>query len=151
METTVLSITKPFDINKDQIQEYANIIINDALSGNEDLLLVAKKLRAMTDCLKIINEKLKSNIQDEIAKYGKDAEIYGCKFTNTQKTTYDFSECGDSEHNDLLKQKIEIEEKIADKETFLKSLKQKVFIEATGEEVVPPIPTITSYFTLKIK
>ena len=130
----------------DEVNRYANRVVNEALSGNYDLIEVARQLKAATEAMALINDKLKSEIVDEMSKYGKGKHTYrGCDFEIRRRKSYNYASTGDPVH-------AELKEKIKEREAFLKTLKSTVFDEAAGGvEINPPNVSESEYFILKLK
>lgn len=117
---------------------------DEILSGNVNPLKTEIYLKTVSDVIDEIrkDKEVKEFTMTEAEKYGKSFVYLGNKVEIASKRTFDYSKCGHSEYNTLIKRKKEIEE-------FLKAIKtDKVFDEETGERINPP--TFTSSCSLKI-
>ena len=130
----------------EEINNYVAKVVSEALSGNYDLIDVARQLKAATEAVAQINEKLKSDIVAEMEKFGKGKHTYrGCDFEIRRRKSYNYASTGDPVH-------AELKEKIKEREAFLKTLKSTVFDEAAGGvEISPPNVSESEYFILKLK
>ena len=97
---------------------------------------------ALEEALKM--QEVKELVAEEIAKYGKTAEIHGAKLTVKETgVKYDFSRCGDPEYNELTARLEELQRKVKERQDFLKHIPASGLTELneeTGEVVfvTPP-------------
>lgn len=137
---------------REQQKEFANQVIEELMNGNHDLLRVWQQMTIIADTFELIkkSETLKQAVIAEVEKYGKDgATINGCKLTVQQRRNFDFSACNHAGYN-ASKHNIEIETKKLKKfEAFLKTLKEEIGDQNTGELIMPPTFTVTEYVVVK--
>ncbi len=133
-------------------QQQADVIensVNLILSGELNPIQAEITLRSMELIIDAIrkNQQVKSLTLEETAKYGKSFEFMGAKIENAQKTTYDFSECGDEIYNDLKEQEKKLKEQIKIREQIIKS-----GVDAsTGETFAQPKTSTTEFLKITFK
>jgi hypothetical protein len=102
-----------------------------------------------------LNHLIKSSVVDEIEKDPKREEWFGYKVVVAEAgAKYHYENCNDSELEELLEEKKAIEEKIKDRQAFLKTLKTGLNIVTKDGEAItvfPPAKTSTTSpkFTLE--
>lgn len=120
------------DLNKDGIRDFAMGVVdsyNDGFKSPTAGLIMAKKL---TDAAELIKENLQDACINEM-RLGKGEKYTGHNVTINEQMVgvrYSFKECGDPVWNEL-------NEKIKNRESFLKTIKgsKTELIEETGEVV----------------
>ena len=146
MENAMSLITN-FPTTKEQQKKFVDKLVAEVESGIYNPLDCELSLKALEEIVKSVREKTKDIIKDEAAKYSKTFNYKGVEITQSQRTTYDYSNCGDNLINDLNSQLTQIKEQIKIREQVLKS---GVDI-ATGETFNPPTTLISSFLTIKFK
>jgi len=128
------------NLNKDYIGslvEQARVNLSDGQIDALKLLVTAKKGQELFSQL----EKTVRPYAESETRLGK-GEIYkkfGCDISEKMTgVSYDFSNCDDSEWNDLNAQILDLTEKRKKRETFLKTLRKSIYDE-NGIEIKPPI------------
>jgi hypothetical protein len=136
-------------LSKAEQQDMAQKTIDLILNGEVNPIKAEIALKSMENVIKAIrtNEAVKSATSDETLKFGKSFSAFGADITNSQRTTNDFSECGDKIYNDLIAQQEKIKEQIKIREAIIKSGCDA----ATGECYNPPKTSTTSFLTIKFK
>ena len=131
---------------KDQIQAFADGVINEVKEGAQNPLEVKILITALKKSLEIIEDGIKDSVLSEATKHGKNFEFKGARVTIKENgTKYDYSGCCyhnwmhyDSQEKNAKSHKQEAE-------AFLKGLKEPITVvdELTGEvvKVYPPIKT----------
>lgn len=144
--------------SKQAIEVLSNNIIESVRDGSVNTIEAAVKLKFIVDALTVAKTGILSEVRDELNKYTKGEKVtaFGAELTAKETgTKYDYSNCNDSEWNELNQQLNEIKEKMKPREAFLKSLQKKtiITIEETGEtfEVFPPLKTSTSSYEIRWK
>lgn len=134
-----LELNSLMTASKDAIQSKVQLALSNVHEGNIDAveaLIYAKKgLELFT--------ALEKNVRPyaEAKQLEKGYTAYNVQFTQRAGAAKpDYSTCGDSTWNELQKDLVKLKEKIADRETFLKSLKEPV-ANMDGEVINPPVVT----------
>lgn len=128
------------------IRSMADRFVEQTLSGEVDVLEGEMVRKSLETFLKLVKEHphYRRAVLNEASRYpGKTFTHGDASITRSSRTTYDYKDCGDSVWNELDRQKREREE-------FLKSLVEPVFLESTGEEVHPPSRSTTEYLTVTL-
>ena len=122
----------------EQVKHFARRAVDEALSGNYDLLDVEKRLKALEDTIKSIREGIRSEVMEEAAKHRSrgDFEYAGAKWRTSQRTTYDMKGVEWSKYRDAV-------DKVKELEGMLKAAKQPFADLDTGEIVEPPVAKVT--------
>lgn len=140
-----------------QITFFSEAIVNEVKNGSESPLRVLIQLRAMERASKQILDGIKENILTEAAKYpGNSFELWGNKIEKSELgVKYDFSKCGDTVWERLQTDFETAEQRLKDRQEFLKKLKEPITLvdELTGEvvKVNPPDKTSTSGLKVTIR
>lgn len=145
---TVLPTTKA------QISDYINQVKQSILSGEYDLLNIAKVLKSLGTIAETLlkDEEIKEAIQDEADKWHeKTFEHVNCKFQKRETANYDFSICEDSELTMLENEKRRIDAAVKARKDFLKTLKDFYVNQETGEVIKPAAKKIISSLAITLK
>ncbi len=143
MDTLALNT---FPITKTDQANWAAEIARPLLDGEIDpldFMVKANGLKTALDGALKMSE-VKELVSEEIAKYGKTAEMHGAKLTVKETgVKYDFSQCGDPIYNGLVAQLEEVQRKVKERQDFLKHIPTSGITELneeTGEVVfiTPP-------------
>lgn len=128
--------------NKRDVNRIAGMTVTAVLDGDENPLEVDVKLRYLEHLIKSIRENLemKDAVLQEAHKYGeKTFQAFGVEITKTTVgTRYDYSQCGDSTHTDILAKIAELTEHRKEREKLLQGLDGEMAIPETGEIIYPP-------------
>lgn len=128
------------ELKKNEIKKIANSIVKSVENGDSD----ANKTLIAAYKMKKIAEDIVDNVRPIVAS--KQIQKGGIKSYNSEiiekknPDSYDFSVCGDFEWDSLNAQLTEIKEKIKERETFLKTLKDPM-ATMDGEVINPPAIT----------
>ncbi len=147
-----LAKAKIFDsenITKESIalaaQAIAAPIIDGQLSPSKQMI----KLMALRDILEEVISTIKPEAMTELAlSKGSTAEIFGAKIEPSVTAKYDYSNCGHSGWETLDQQEKSAKEAKKKIEAMLKTLSGKIYMEETGEEIMPP--KVTGGETIKV-
>ena len=130
-------------------------LLNPILNGEVDTLKATATLVALQEAIDKVTTVIKPLIIDELHKYPskEPVVINGNTFKLKEAgTKYDYTNCGDTILLDLLKELEVLNEKIKERQKFLKSIKEVEIVvdKNTGEllELRPPIKTSVTTFTL---
>lgn len=128
------------DLNKSYISNVLEQARQNLSDGNVDalkLFITAKKGQELFTQL----EKTVRPYAEQETRLGK-GEVYkkfGCEITEKMTgVSYDFTNCDDSEWNDLTEKIEELTSKRKEREKFLKTITKTIFDE-NGVEIKPPI------------
>lgn len=119
---------------------------NDIKEGNIDPLLALSILTTYAKAIEQIKEdkEIRDICLKELAKYGKNgATINGFTFTEAEAgVKYDYSNCGSSEYEELVKTREDIDTRIKQLEKALKAMPERGLADTfTGEVWYPPTKT----------
>lgn len=143
--TTALATLHPLPETQEQVARFVAMAVEEALDGHTDLMMLASRLKAAKDAIDGILDGVKDAILDEAEKYTNKGQFNaaGATFELRQRTDYDLTPCEDPVLNDL-------ENRVAARKKFLKSLPNSVFDEAAGGvEIHPPVIKVSRYYTIK--
>ena len=166
LEISNKQVSLPF-ISELSVEKAANKIHYGLIEGDIDPIKVASlfkftadtysKLKDLTDehgknsLVDLVRESIENKADDKKTIITED----GIKFSLAEVgTSYDFSNCGDFEWNELNNQIKDLKEQLKEREKFLKGIKGSVIIgvvdKETGElvnkEIYEPVKTSTSSF-----
>lgn len=147
-----LSLLNNLPISKVGVEEIVNTAIESILSGKQNPLDIAIKLKAMEDIIKAIraNQDVKDFTLDTAEKTGsKSFDFNGARITIADTTKYDYS--GDSYWNRLVN---EIELKTLHRkgrEKLLQDLTAPVADPETGELINPATKTNDKQLRINLK
>ena len=142
------------EVTKDSIKEQSLALLNDLDEGHIAPLQLAAQLKFVEDVISNVKEELRQRVVAEKDKYGKDAMTYhGATFDIKEAgVKYDYSHCDDTIWNDLKQQLDALNDKMKEREAFLKALKERfTYIdESTGEIVTlyPPQKKSTTTYAI---
>ena len=155
METAVEQF-RNLPTTKEQIKSFVPMFINELENGVTNPLKVAVDFSAFEKLIKEIKDhpKYKELVRKEAENEGSGEKIFdrfGAKIELAETgTKYDYSDTNDSELFDLYEKKAELDQKIKDRETFLKSIKGEVY-GSDGVQLFPPIKSSTSSIKITLK
>jgi hypothetical protein len=148
---------KDMPITGDQITEFSRQLIAELDSGDLDPLKFKIALKAIEKTMEIIKPTLDKLARDAAEQYGeKSFNLIGAKVELKEAgARYDYTLCGWPVRNRIEVQRQEIDAKLKECDTFLKSIKSPTTIvdEDTGEVVTvhPPVKTATSTVQITFK
>jgi hypothetical protein len=126
----------------DQILEFQNEILDSVTNGFEDPLFLLVKLKAMSKALDGAIDSIQEYALSEAQKHGKSFAIYGAKVeVKEMGTKWFFDKTGDPIIARIAEQKDQISKEEKDRQSFLKTLKEKVsFLDEESGEVFTVYP-----------
>ena len=145
MSNKSLILFKNFPETKKESNLFVSKVVDLITGGECNPIEIELKLKMFENVISEMrkNENVKSAVSSEVDKYSeKTINIFNAKITKSGKTTYKFETCNDSVYDNL---KIKLKER----ETFLKSLKQEVVNNETGEIIKPPINNYSSFLKIE--
>lgn len=157
MNITTYTDLSLFETSKAERLSFAQSVINSAKDG----LISPLKLHLQVKCLEDLIKQITNNLEykeltlDEAYKYGKIFEQYNAKFEIKEMgVKYDYNECNDPIIIDLLLQQAELEERIKERQRFLKTIPEEGLETLIEDEVVtlyPPQKTSTTSISVNLK
>jgi hypothetical protein len=140
---------------KAERETFVQMCVDEITSGTRNPLQLEIMLKNMEDTIAAIRKRqeVKDLVLQEAEKYSeKTFSFMGAKVTKVERSKYFFNECGDSVYNDLVTKKSSLDEKIKERETFLKTIKPGIEIAdtETGEVIKPPTTATTTSLTITL-
>jgi len=151
---TALSTFSALPLKVTDRNVFVQKVKDEILSGQYHPLQVEAYLKGAEETIKAIrgDRDVKEQVIDELEKYGKTTDIYGCNFTRSDRRTFNFATCNDSEWDEITAKMEALKEQIKEREAFLKTIPESGMVNpATGELINPPQYTATPVITVKIK
>lgn len=142
------------EVTKDSIKEQSLALLNDLDEGHIAPLQLAAQLKFVEDIITNVKEELRQRVIKEQSKYGKERMTYhGAEFDIREAgVKYDYSHCNDTIWDDLKQQLNDLNDKMKEREAFLKTLKERLTYvdESTGEIVTiyPPQKKSTTTYAI---
>lgn len=137
-----------------QVDVFSDGIIQDVKEGRESALKIMIQLKAMEMSTERIKKEIKDSYLTEADRYpGNEFEFLGNKIVKADVyTAYDYSKTGDTEWEALDAELKTAQERLKDREAFLKTLKAPLPTtdRNTGEEIIITPPTKRTVPGLKI-
>jgi hypothetical protein len=126
----------------DQILDFQNEILDSVTNGFEDPLFLLVKLKAMSKALDGAIDSIQEHALSEAQKHGKSFAIYGAKVEIKEMgTKWYFDKTGDPIIARIAEQKDQIGKAEKDRQSFLKTLKEKTsFLDEESGEVFTVYP-----------
>ena len=152
METAMTTV-RQLPETKQQIETFAHQLEQGLVKGEiipTDLLRFQKAMEKVFEKIKPI---LIESAIVEVEHYEKNPVIKGAEYSIIEAgVKYDYSVCNDAKWNDLTKEIESLKEKLKERETFLKSIKEKLeIIDTESGELNVIYPCIkSSTTTLKV-
>ena len=135
------------------IKQMVTSFVERALDGEQPVLVFEKTRKALEAFIETLkkNPDYKRAVWREANAYPeKTFSFEGAQMTKGCKPTFDYSVCNDSEWNARKAAFDKAKERLTEREDFLKSLKEPIFIQSTGEEVYPPAVSSTEYLSITL-
>lgn len=145
LPNTPNGVLKLFPSTSDEVNRFANRLIQSVKHEGENPLEILVQIRAMEKAFKIVTEKIKENYLNEADKYpGNEFEFKGNKVQKGDvKTEYDYSVTGDLDWEKYSVDEMTAVENRKRREGFLRSLDGplNMYDEDTGETwtIRPPV------------
>lgn len=159
MNQLTTEVVQLFQTTKEQRQAFAIELTEKLNAGVINPLQLHLQVKCMEDMVKQItsNSIYKTAIVDAALQNGKSFEFNHAKFEVKETgVKYDYSKCEDYYLNELHRQLSDLETKIKQRETFLKTVDPKGLVitdEITGETytVFPPSKSSTTNVAVTLK
>lgn len=150
---TPTSVINLLPSTSDEVNRFANMVIQAVKNGEENPLQMLLQVRAMEKAFKIITEKIQSNLLTEADKHPENKfEFKGNFIEKSEFVTYDFSVCGDTTFERLEVDFNTAKARLEERKAFLKALKEPTPIgdTVTGDLVTVRPPLKKSVSGLKV-
>jgi len=147
-----LTLLNNIPVNKQAVEDIIKSAVEDILSGRQNPLDVAIKLKAMEDIIKSIraNQDVKNFTLYTAEKSGsKSFDFNGARITIADQSKFDYSK--DKRWNELELQKKIVTDKIKIYEKLLQDLDKEVADPETGELITPAIKTVEKQLRINLK
>jgi len=133
-----LSVLHPMPETSDQVQHFISLAVNEALSGDTELLELYRRLYASKEALLGIIEGIKPYLLQEAARHKSRGHFnaFGVDYSISQKTDPQYKASKWSRYLDA-------ERELKECKAFLKALKSPVADPTTGE-MIDPVPVKVS-------
>jgi hypothetical protein len=140
---------------KSEREMFVQMCVDEITSGVRDPLEFEIMLKNLEETISAIRKRpeVKDLCLDFADRFPEKTFAYkGVTITKSQKTTYDYSQCGHAKYNDLIAQKAKLSEEIKEIETFLKAIKPGMQVpdQDTGEILTGPSTSVTSFLMIKL-
>lgn len=148
--TTAIEFLRVLPSTKDEIRNFAQRLRNELDGGTVNPLELVRLNKSIEAVFKDIKTELDALALAEAEKYGaKTFEAFGMKITVGENgTSYDYDNCQDPKYIDLKTRLDQLQQKIKDRQEFLKAIKapETLIDEETGDVCVvnPPIKKSTT-------
>ena len=149
METAISTISI-MPANKAELKNFTARMKAEILSGSYDPLNVAGMLKAMEELIKELraDADIKEAIEEAAEKFTeKTIDFANFKLTKSQRSTYDYSVCGDAVYNSMISDAERMKEAIKAREAMLLT----GFDPSTGEAFNSPAKKTASIISVSLK
>ena len=144
--------------SKEEQSVLSSAMINSVLDGEIEAIKAVIQAKSLVETLTLFlkDKGVNDLVLMEVEKYGKQTSKDGATIAIKEVgSKWDYSECGDPIYNRLSSQKAEIEEKLKERESLLKSTREPrtEVDEETGEvyTVNPPSKSSTTSYAITFK
>ncbi len=150
MNNSVIETLLPLPSSKSEVMQFAGKLRQELNDGTITALGVARIRKCIEQVFKDIHDDLTPLMREEFDKYGgKTIELMGMKIEGAEVgVSYDYTGTGDPVLLRLVHEAEVANNKLKERQTFLKGLKEKTLLgdPERGEihEVYPPIKSSTS-------
>lgn len=139
---------------KEALALYTSKVKEEILSGYENPLKIAKLLKSMEEIIDWLrsDKEIRDMIIREAGKYSeKTIREFGAEFQIKESgTKYDYSGCDDAVLIQLKKEQEKINQKVKEREAFLKNITDDTFDE-NGIKLNRPVKTSQTIVTVTLK
>jgi len=144
-------------VSKETIKEHSINLLADLDNGYITPLQLAAQLKYFEDIIANVKEEVRQRVVAEQSKYGKERMTFkGATFDIKEAgVKYDYSNCDDTIWNDLKQQLDDLNDKMKEREAFLKSLRERLtYVDESSGEIVtiyPPQKKSTTTYAITWK
>lgn len=150
---TPTSVINLLPSTSDEMNRFANNVIQAVKNGEENPLQMLVQIRAMEKAFKIITDKIQDNLLTEAGNHPENKfEFKGNFIEKSEFVTYDFSQCGDPTFERLEVDYNTAKDRLDERKALLKTLKEPTPMgdTVTGELVTVRPPLKKSVSGLKV-
>lgn len=154
MPATAMGVLQLFATSKDEIERFANKLIDDVKEGRVDALTMAVFMKTVEKLPEVVNKSLAENYLNEVSKYSeKIIKHRGAEISVVPFTRYDYSACGHPGWNDLQKIATETNARLKEIEDQLRNTKEgyQMLVEDEVVQIHPPAKTQKDTLRISIK
>ena len=150
-------VLKLFPSTSDEVNRFANRLIQSVKHEGENPLEILVQIRAMEKAFKIVTEKIQENLLNEAGKYPENRfQFMGNEIERSEVgTSYDYKVCGDHDWERFSVDELTAGNSRKERETFLRTIKEPInmYDPITGETwtVRPPIKRSSSGLKVFLK
>lgn len=150
-----ITVINNFPETKEQIKHFAQLVKDSVNDGNTNALDLMIKFKAIDSTIEEIKKEILQEAIKQAELNGKSYEYSNCKVEIAQAgVKYDYTQCGDTEWTEIVKEIENLTERKKVRETFLKSIQSKTgIVDHNGEviEVLPPTKQSTETIKITLK
>ncbi len=153
MENQIINVNQLIP-SKQSLEGIVNNMTLSVLDNEESAIKQVASLDFIAKACTQAKEILKPFVFDELQKDPTNKDYHGYKIELAEVgASYDFTNCNDTELEELLNEQIILEKKISDRKAFLKTIKDHLDVIQDGEAKViyPPVKKSTSSFKMTLK
>ena len=151
---SIMSAVNLLPSTKEQVVTFTRGIKDAIVNGDVNPLDVLVQLKMIEKTLEVLKDKdVEAEIMREAGKYHKDelSQYRGCKLEMKETgVSYDYSACNDTDIETLYEEKKRIDERIKQREAFLKTIDGDVY-GSDGVQLVKPVKKSTTKIVVTIK
>ena len=136
-----IKLLRTLPSTKDGINALAKGIVGDIEENGTNTLDYYILLKTLSSLEKAVKDhkKFKEYLLEDAHKYVEKTFTHaGCKFTIQNRPRYKYEVCKDEVWDELQREKQKLDEKIKEREAFLKALKEPVADVNYGNTIYPP-------------
>lgn len=156
-EISATSVLSMLETTKEQRTSFVNQVIERIEEGSVSPLTIHLQVKCTEDLLKQLkdNPTYKAAVLEASEKMGKSFTHHNGKFEIKEMgTKYDYSQCNDAEYNALIADKMVLDEKLKQREAFLKNTPPHGIEVRRDDELVtifPPSKSSTTAVAVTLK
>lgn len=157
LPSTAIGAARMLPTTQTQIDIFSDQVIESVRNGEANPLEVLIILKAFEKAQERIIKEIRENFVTEAGKYPETSfEFNGAKIEKVEVgTKYNYAICNDPIYKNRLEIAEKAKEKLSERETFLKAIKEPINIvdEETGEliKIIPALKTSTSSLKVSIR
>lgn len=125
--------------NKALREEKVKHIVSEVAEGNLDALEVLIYAKKVGEAATLLEKNVRPYAEGKQVIQKGGLTLYNATvIEKNAPSKYDFSVCGDSTYNDMIKEREALDEKIKEREAFLKTIPAEGISTIEGEVINPP-------------
>lgn len=157
LPSSAVGVLRQLSVSQEGVNKFSLQLINSVKNGDVNALELKATFKAMEQIIEIVDKATKQNQLSESDKYNEQKfTVFGCEFTKAPvKTEYDYTSSADSVHDRLQVDATTAQEKLKERQAFLRALKEPMTVvdEFSGEvvKIKPPVKKVTDGLKTSIK